>query len=173
MLCHFEAEQWIPVATEEVFRFFANPDNLPRIMPPASGTRLLHVKVVPPPDSPSSPPQEVFAGVGSEIVTSFRIIPFLPLRRKWIARITEFSWNHYFADVQAAGPFKSFHHRHELRREQRANQIGTVIRDSIDYEVGFGPLDRMANIIVSRQLKTTFNYRQRALGQLLVRTTPA
>lgn len=167
MLYHFQTEQWIPVSSEEVFRFFANPDNLARIMPPASGTKLLEVKLVPPPQG-SVPGLGKVAGVGSEIVTSFLVIPHLPFRREWIARITEFEWNHHFADVQHEGPFKSFHHRHELRPDKRGNKQGTVIRDVIDYELGFGPLDPIANLFVSRQLHKTFEHRQTALEAILL-----
>lgn len=167
MLYHFQTEQWIAVAIEEVFRFFANPENLPRIMPPSSGTKLLDVKVVPPAQALSQIDGPL-AGAGSVIVTSFRVIPYLPFRRKWTARITEFEWNHYFADAQQQGPFKSFHHRHELKPEKRQAKIGTVVKDTIDYQIGFGPLDPIANVFVSRQLHKTFEYRQVALGKILL-----
>jgi ligand-binding SRPBCC domain-containing protein len=165
---HFETEQWIAVPIEAVFRFFANPENLPRIMPPSSGTRLERVNLVPPAEAPSGAPVERFvAGVGSEIITSFRVIPYLPFRRKWIARITEFEWNRYFADVQQEGPFKSFHHRHELRVEERGGKLGTVVRDAIDYEIGFEVFDPVANLFVSRQLLGTFQFRQRMVAGIL------
>lgn len=167
MLYKFETEQWIPVAIEAVFRFFANPENLPRIMPPASGTRLLGVKIVPPGPAYSQKEGPV-AGAGSEILTSFRIIPYLPFRRKWTARITEFDWNRYFADEQQHGPFKSFHHRHELKPETRQGNAGTLVKDIIDYEIGFGPLDPIANLFVFRQLHKTFQHRQRALEKILL-----
>jgi ligand-binding SRPBCC domain-containing protein len=167
VIYHFEAEQWIPVPIEEVFRFFANPENLPRIMPPESGTKLLAMKIVPPAQAYSQN-ERPLAGSGSEIITSFRVIPYLPFRRKWTARITEFEWNRYFADIQQRGPFKTFHHRHELRSEHRKSKQGTVICDLIDYEIGFGPLDALANLFVSRQLRKTFQYRQAALQKILV-----
>jgi ligand-binding SRPBCC domain-containing protein len=165
---HFEAEQWIPVPIERVFRFFANPENLPRIMPPLAGTRLLEVKLVRPENAPAGTLDEApVAGVGSEILTSFRLVPFLPFRRRWTARITGFEWNCYFADEQQRGPFKSFHHRHELKLEKRQAKIGTVVKDVIDYEIGFGPLDPIANLFVVRQLHKTFQYRQAALDKIL------
>jgi ligand-binding SRPBCC domain-containing protein len=167
LLCHFQTEQWIAVPIEDVFRFLANPDNLPRIMPPSSGTRLLDVRIVPP-EQANSQNHALVAGAGSEIVTSFRVIPYLPFRRKWTARITEFEWNHYFADVQQEGPFKSFHHRHELTPETRQAKIGTLVKDMIDYDIGFGPLDLIANLLVSRQLHKTFQYRQAALDHILL-----
>ncbi|MGC2186554.1 MAG: hypothetical protein WA637_25025 [Terriglobales bacterium] len=108
------------------------------------------------------------AGAGSEIVTSFRLVPYLPFRAQWIARITEFEWNHHFSDVQQKGPFKNFRHRHELTGETRNQVKGTVIRDVIEYDVGFGWLGEVAQkIFVSRQLQQTFAYRQKALEKLL------
>jgi ligand-binding SRPBCC domain-containing protein len=114
-------EQWVSVPLARAFLFFANPGNLPRIMPPQTGTELVRLKLVPPPgileESATVTDEAPLAGVGSEIVTSFRVVPFLPFRRRWTALITEFEWNHHFADVQKQGPFKSFHHRHELAEE--------------------------------------------------------
>jgi ligand-binding SRPBCC domain-containing protein len=102
------------------------------------------------------------------IVTSFRLFPILPLRAQWIARITEFEWNHYFADVQDKGPFKRWHHRHEFRAEAREGMAGTLVRDVIDYEVGFGFLGAIANaLLVRRQMQTTFARRQQTLPALL------
>jgi ligand-binding SRPBCC domain-containing protein len=165
-------EQWVPAPLERVFLFFANPANLPRIMPPQSGTELIRLKLTSPPEiaeergtvaDPTS-----LAGVGSEIVTSFRVIPFLPLRAQWTALITEFEWNHHFADIQKKGPFKNFHHRHELTAEVRGQATGTVVRDVIHYEVGFGWLGTLAQqLFIRRQLQRTFEYRQQALEKLL------
>ena len=157
---------------ERVFLFFANPGNLPRIMPPQTGTELVRLKLVPPPGIPEEratvtdrPP---LAGAGSEIVTSFRVLPFLPLRARWVALITEFEWNHHFADIQKQGPFKSFIHHHELTRETRGQVKGTVVRDVIEYDVGFGWLGNLAQkLFISRQLRRTFEYRQQALEKLL------
>jgi ligand-binding SRPBCC domain-containing protein len=160
-------EQWVPAPIEQVFLFFANPANLPRIMPPRTRTELVRLKLVPPPgivDKQHAP----LAGVGSEIVTSFRLLPFLPFRAEWAAVITEFEWNHHFSDVQRRGPFKSFHHHHELREERQSELNGTVVRDVIEYEVEFGWLGKVAEkLFISGQLQRTFEYRQRALEKLL------
>jgi ligand-binding SRPBCC domain-containing protein len=165
-------EQWVPVAIGRVFRFFANPGNLPRIMPPETGTELSELRLVPPPDIPTVEERvtdrDPVAGVGSEIVTSFRVVPFLPFRSHWTALITEFEWNHHFADIQKKGPFKSFHHRHELLAETRNGVNGTVVRDVIEYEVGFGWVgEQVRKLFVDRQLQRTFEYRHSALEKLL------
>jgi ligand-binding SRPBCC domain-containing protein len=166
-------EQWVPVPLERVFLFFANPGNLPRIMPPQTGTELVRLKLLPPPAVPAEgatiTDHAPLAGAGSEIVTSFRVVPFLPFRRQWTALITEFKWNHHFADIQKRGPFKNFHHRHELSEETRNGVRGTVVRDVIRYGVGFGWLGELAEkVFVGRQLQRTFEYRQKALEKLLV-----
>jgi len=46
MICCDQFEVWVPFPLERVFRFFANPENLPRIMPPASGTRIEALRLV-------------------------------------------------------------------------------------------------------------------------------
>ncbi len=167
---HIEFEQWVPFPLPRVFAFFSNPENLPRIMPAASATRIVRLTRMPPPSPPAekgtSP--ELTAGVGTVIVTSFRIFPFLPLRAQWIARITEFEWNHHFADVQEKGPFKSWHHRHQFKAEKRDSVEGTQVRDLIDYEVGFGPAGNIANrLFIRPQIKGTFSSRQEFLPNLL------
>lgn len=160
MLHHLEFEQWVPFPLERVFAFFSNPENLPRIMPAASATKLVTVH--------RASAGGKAAGVGSTIVTSFRVFPFLPIRAQWVARITEFETNHYFADVQDKGPFKAWHHRHELREETMVGIAGTLVRDVIDYKVGFGFVGGIVNaLFVRRQMQSTFAERQRILPKLL------
>ena len=53
MIHRVEFEQWVPVAIEKVFLFFANPNNLPRIMPPETRTEIAALRLVPPPTVPS------------------------------------------------------------------------------------------------------------------------
>jgi ligand-binding SRPBCC domain-containing protein len=106
--------------------------------------------------------------VGTTIVTSFRVFPPLPFRARWIARITEFEWNHFFADVQEKGPFKDWHHRHDFLAQARDGVSGTLVRDVIDYEVGFGFPGAIANsLFVRRQMEGTFAGRRQRLPQLL------
>jgi ligand-binding SRPBCC domain-containing protein len=165
---HLEFEQWVPFPLERVFGFFSNPENLPRIMPASSGTKLVVLNRMPAPPPPPGVTGDKAAGTGSTIVTSFQVFPFLPLRAKWVARITDFDWNHYFADVQEQGPFKSWHHRHEFLAETRGEIHGTIVRDVIDYEVGFGFLGAIANaLFVRRQMERTFAERQKTLARLL------
>ena len=167
---HLQFEDWVPFPRPRVFAFFSNPKNLPRIMSSGADTRLDQLYLVPPPSSQDqeSVVSPSVAGIGTVIVTSFRLFPFLPLRAQWIARIIEFEWNHHFADVQQKGPFKQWHHRHEFLSEARNGISGTLVRDVIEYEVGFEPLGAIANMLfVARQVRRTFAQRQQILPQLL------
>jgi len=88
--------------------------------------------------------------------------------KRWIARITEFEWNHHFADVQEKGPFQSWHHRHEFAESLENGMPGTTIRDVIDYETGYGFLGQVADVLFIRcQMESTCRERQRKLPELL------
>jgi len=168
----FRTEQWIPVPRERVFRFFANPGNLPRLMPAWMRVELLQVKVVPPEgmEPVASTVSEVppFAGMGSELVASYRGVPVLPFRITAVALITEFAVNEYFSDIQKEGPFRSWHHRHQFAAESRNGVEGTHMQDIVEYEIGFGLLGMMVQKwLVGPQIRRTFLYRQKALEKLL------
>jgi ligand-binding SRPBCC domain-containing protein len=161
-------EHWVPYSLEHVFRFFANPKNLPRIMPGWMDVRVEHLEIVPPPGTTQARENDAFAGVGSELEASFRAVPHFPLRIRSVAIITSFALNSHFEDVQGKGPFKSWHHRHEFSAEVRNGVNGTVLRDLVHYEVGFGVLGSVANaLFIAPQMRRTFAYRQHALQNLL------
>lgn len=170
MSSHLEFKSWVPFPLKQVFLFFADPANLPHIMPRVTDTRIDALRLIAPPAAASSVSSEQLqrlAGVGSEIVTSFRLLPPFPLRGLWTARVTSFQWNEFFEDVQVQGLFKSWHHRHELLAEVRDGVEGTHVIDKIDYTFGLGPLDTLLEPIISKQIERTFVQRQRILPNLL------
>ena len=172
MMHRIQFEQWVPFAIEEVFLFFANPQNLPGIMPPNSATQLAVLRLVSPP---------VFNGqqVAQDRLPRWRRLGdtdfisscsfYSYLRMEWTALITEFGMvNHHFADIQKAGPFKRFQHRHELSTELRGSVSGTIVRDRSEYDPGFGFLGDLAHkLFIANGLKQTFDYRQKMLEKLL------
>ncbi len=160
---HLQFEQWVGFPLEQVFLFFANPQNLPRITPPQSHMRLDDIKLVS--GAGVAPP---LAGAGTEIVTSFRPVPYLPFRAQWIALIVEFELNRYFSDIQKKGPFREWRHRHDFLPGERSGSSGTIVRDTIDYDVGFGFAGRIANqLFVRRTFDAMFAHRQSVLEMLL------
>jgi ligand-binding SRPBCC domain-containing protein len=170
----FHAEQWVPYNAEEVFAFFANPSNLPALMPQWQKARIEESRLVAPPAPPGSQSnaaqlnQENLAGAGSEMTISFRPVPLSPIRITWLARIVEFHWFEYFCDEQPRGPFRYWHHCHRIERSIRAGVDGSILKDDLEYELPFGVLGDLAQrIAVGRQIKAIFAYRQKRLPQLL------
>ena len=163
---HAQFEHWIAAPLEKVFAFFADPMNLPRIMPAWMRIKFEEITVVPPPSGSAH-----FAGVGTRFLASYRALPFLPLRIRSGAEIVGFARNEFFADVQGKGPFRSWHHRHEFASESRSGIMGTRLRDRIEYEIGLEPVGRLVNaLFIAPQMRRTFAYRQRAVERFLIST---
>jgi len=163
----FHSEQWVGVELARVFSFFSDPNNLPRLMPAARGARIVRLKIVTPPAFP--PSGQVVAGPGSEIEISFRLVPLLPFRATWLARILEFEPYSYFTDAQVRGPFRRWDHRHEFIAEERGGRPGTIIRDHVEYEVGYGILGWLGGPFVRAAIARMFRQRQLQTEQLLMR----
>jgi ligand-binding SRPBCC domain-containing protein len=164
----FEAEQWVAAPLPRVFAFFADPRNLPRIMPSGQAA-LVQLNLVPPPFRADQIPADagLMAGAGTEIVFKFKAIPHLPMHERWTALITEFSLNEYFSDVQKQGPFRRWHHRHSFATKMTDGRDGTLIRDVVEYEVGFGVVGKMLETLLFQpMLRKTFGYRRDALAEI-------
>jgi ligand-binding SRPBCC domain-containing protein len=117
-------------------------------------------------ESGGEPPR--IAGPGSQIVISFRLVPVLPFRGRWVAEILEYESLSYFLDQQCSGPMRSWRHRHSFRPDSRNGVDGTVVRDEVEYELPFGVLGRMADaLVVERMMQRTFTTRQKQLEGLL------
>jgi len=168
----FRTSQWVPFPVELVFAFFANPSNLPHLMPRKLETRIEDARIVPPPPRPAAQDPSrrflsVAAGVGSEILISFYPIRWVPRRVSWMARITEFEWYSHFCDEQVRGPFTQFRHRHGIEAETRAGQEGTLVSDEVEFALPFGLVGQIGTLMVRRQLAGSFVYRQKRLPEIL------
>jgi len=165
----FESEQWVAAPLPRVFAFFADPRNLPGIMPPKQGATLVRLTLVPPRFPADGIPRdgERMAGVGTKIVFKFRAIPHLPMHERWTALITEFSLNEYFSDTQEQGPFRRWHHTHSFEAKTIDGRDGTLVRDVVEYEVGFGVIGKMLeSLLFQRMLRTTFEYRKQVVERV-------
>jgi ligand-binding SRPBCC domain-containing protein len=174
----YHSEQWLPYPVDLVFSFFANPENLPRLMPPWQKARIEEAAILPPPSAPFVPgsrlrAKTIAAGEGTRITLSFRPFPYSPVRISWQAEISAFVWNNHFCDTQLRGPFAFWHHCHSTRAESRATPSGafvhgTLLRDDVEYELPFGNLGDLAQrLVIANQLKNTFAYRHTRTAELL------
>jgi ligand-binding SRPBCC domain-containing protein len=161
-----QLEQWVPAPLPKVFAFFSDPHNLPRIMPPSQGAKIVKLNLVPPQFADGIRPTgiERMAGAGTEITFKFRAIPHVPIHERWTALITEFAFNDYFSDIQKQGPFKSWQHTHTFEAKFVDGREGTVVGDEVEYEVGFGVVGTLLEtLIFQRMMRSTFEHRKKAL----------
>ncbi len=145
-------------------------------MPPALKTKIDEARIEPAPDPPPGS-ERIFrsigaqnstaAGVGSEIEISFSPFSWTSRRIEWTSRITDFAWNRYFYDEQIRGPFAAFRHRHGTSAEYLDGRSGTMVIDDIEYQLPYGPLGRLVDGLVYRQLERWFEERQNRLPGLL------
>ena len=165
-MAHYVSKQWIPVELEKVFPFFCDPRNFISIMPPEIGTRLLRLERVPP--LGGDPRLAQAAGAGTRIEFSFKVVPLLPFRMKWLAEIIEFVPYSMFRDVQLRGPLRVWEHTHGFIAESRNEQGGTLITDSIRYQLGGGGIGALIDATALRlALTRTFAYRRKVIARLL------
>jgi ligand-binding SRPBCC domain-containing protein len=175
MRLSYRNEQWLPYPVEEVFAFFADPGNLPALMPRWQQTRIESVAIVPAPQAAVlAEAGSTVAGTGSRITLSFRPFPFAPFRLRWQAEIVAFEWNDFFrdrqvffCDRQVQGPFAYWNHCHTIRPVEQSGIAGCLVEDHVEYELPFGAMGTLAHrLFLRRQIERTFAYRQRQLEML-------
>jgi hypothetical protein len=142
-------EQALDADVDTVFAFFADPLNLEAITPP-----LLRFAVV--------TPAPIAMGVGTFIQYRLRLRG-VPVR--WHTLIQAWEPPRRFVDVQVRGPYRLWHHTHELTPLDDGR---TLMRDTVRYDVGFGALGALAHrVIVRRDLEAIFAYRAERVPALL------
>lgn len=142
----FEREQVIDAPLAQVFPFFAQPENLGRITPDWMGFEILQIDNLP-----------MQAGTSME----YRI-RLGPLPQRWRTVIVEYEPGRRFVDVQARGPYRWWRHEHTFAEHDGR----TVMRDRIEYQLPLGPLGRLAQPVVARQLAAIFAHRERVIAEL-------
>jgi ligand-binding SRPBCC domain-containing protein len=143
-------EQRLAAPPEAVFPFFADARNLEAITPPLLRFRLLTPAPVP-------------MGVGTFLQYALRLRG-LPVR--WDTLIQAWEPPHRFVDVQVRGPYRLWHHTHEL--EPVDGGAATLMRDTVRYAIGFGALGEVARrTVVRRDLEAIFAYRAERVPALL------
>jgi ligand-binding SRPBCC domain-containing protein len=163
----YHTEQWLPHPVEETFAFFANPSNLPALMPTWQNARIERLAIIPPPHPPSAANRSIAAGVGSRLTLSFLPFPHSPVRLRWQAEISEFVWNHHFCDRQLRGPFTFWKHCHYVRSAVQNGTDVTLIVDDVEYELPGSFVGRLAHrFVLRKQIERTFAYRQSQLARL-------
>lgn len=160
----FITDQWVPFPLERVFALFADPHNLPRLMPAWRDARIDSLELHSPGDAGSLGA----AGRGSRILLSFRPMPLSPIRLRWLAQIDEYVANHHFCDLQVTGPFAYWRHCHLVSAEAHGDTAGTRVTDVVDYQWLRGSGNRAIDSFGGRlQIRRLFRSRQRKLLRVL------
>lgn len=142
-----EQEQVLPVSLAEAWDFFSSPHNLDAITPEEVGFVLERCE--------AGPMYE-----GQIITYLIRLAPLVRVR--WVTEIKAVAELSAFIDEQRSGPYKFWHHRHSF--EEVAG--GVLMRDRVNYAVGFGPIGELAHLLfVRRKLETIFAHRRAILAE--------
>ena len=141
-------EQAIEAPIGDVFAPFADAGNLERLTPPWLRFRIIT-------------PLPIAMRPGAIIEYRLRLHG-MPVR--WRTVIETWEPPHRFTDVQQKGPFGLWHHTHEFE----AVDGGTLVRDTVRYRIGFGPLGEAAHgLFVGRDLQRIFDFRHAAIDALV------
>lgn len=167
----FRTTQWLPYTVEFVFAFLANPANLPKLLPDWQQARIDEIELHPPSHHGWRDTEPgIAAGRGTRLRVSFRPTPLAPVRVSWMALIEDFHWNERFCDRQVQGPFRYWRqcHRVQAWQSESTGEHGTMLIDTVEYELPFGRIGHIANqIAVKRMLTRVFDHRHRRAEELL------
>ena len=140
-----QRSQELDHAPSDVFSFFADARRLEEITPP-----LLHFAVI--------TPEPIEMGVGTFIQYRLRLRG-VPMR--WDTLIQAWEPPHRFVDVQVRGPYRLWHHTHEVAPLPDGRSLMT---DTLRYAL---PFDALAHRFVARDLRAIFDYRAARVPALL------
>lgn len=142
-----ERQQFVPRSRHEVFEFFSAAENLEAITPDFLQFHILT-------------PRPIVMRPGLLIDYTLKLFG---IRFHWQTKITEFEPESHFVDIQLRGPYRRWHHRHEFQEVAG----GTLVIDTVDYEMPFGPLGRLVHrLSVRRSLRQIFDYRAQKIAQV-------
>jgi ligand-binding SRPBCC domain-containing protein len=132
----------------EVFDFFADAANLERITPPELQFHIIT-------------PQPINIRKGALIDYQLKLRG-LPLKWKTIISV----WNPplEFIDEALKSPYKQWIHRHTFTEIEKNK---TLIEDEVKYRLPFEPFGNAAHFFVRRELNYIFDFRQRAVAEIL------
>ncbi len=158
---NYKTDQFVTQPIERVFAFFCDPANLLLVTPPSLNARIEAERLILP--SHSTPAVSQCAATGSTFTLTMNVLPYVPVRIQWMARIVQWEQNRFFCDTQVNGKiFRHWYHCHRFRAEQRPSGMGTLITDDVDFETGKGAL---VNAVVAAAIKQNFTYRRRAVQE--------
>lgn len=137
----FVAEQFIPLARQRLFPFFAEAKNLERITPSTLSFQI---------EKMSTP--HITEGTLIDYRLKIRGVPV-----RWRTLIQDWKPDHQFVDTQLKGPYSKWHHTHLF--EDLAG--GTLMTDVVRYRLPLGILGQVvAGGFVLNDVNKIFDFRR-------------
>ncbi|MEJ5053422.1 SRPBCC family protein [Sphingobacterium sp. MYb382] len=141
-------EQQLNCDVKTAWNFFSSPYNLEKITPQDMGFKVLT----------DLSNQAIHVGM----VIDYTVSPILGIPLHWKTKITQVDFKRSFTDFQEKGPYKYWNHYHEFF----PNEEGVLMKDTVDYELPFGPLGTLAHqLFVKNKLEKIFDYRYQILDK--------
>lgn len=138
-------EQIIDTDLQAAWEFISSPKNLDLITPDDMLFEIV-----------TEVPETMYNG----LLIEYRVgIPIIG-KQTWLTELKHIREQHSFVDEQRIGPYKIWHHYHEITK------VASGIRfvDHVNYVVPFGPLGAIAQAVyIRKQLKHVFDYRAEAM----------
>lgn len=134
---------------EVVFDFFANAGNLEAITPPELKFHII-----------TPQPIDIRQGTLIDYELRMRGIPV-----KWRTEISVWEPPFLFVDRQLRGPYSQWIHTHTFTELEPGK---TQIDDEVRYRLPLEPLGDIAHTFIARELNYIFDYRQKAVAEMLV-----
>lgn len=132
----------------EVFDFFANAGNLERITPPELNFRII-----------TPQPINLRKGALIDYKLKLRGVPLT-----WKTLISKWEPPYSFTDEALKSPYNQWIHRHTFRE---ISNNRTEIKDEVRYRLPLEPLGDIAHWYVRGELDYIFDFRQRAVEEIL------
>jgi len=133
--------QILPMPRREVFTFFENSQNLFDITPDWLRFVIKDREIK----------SEVFEGAEFDYT-----IRWYGVTMGWRSKIIDYKPPERFMDILLVGPYRSWEHLHTFEDDPE----GTLMRDTVTYELPFGLLGSMVYVLAVRsQLEDIFRYR--------------
>ncbi len=133
---------------EQVFEFFSDAGNLERITPPELSFHIITPR-----------PIELRQGALIDYKLRLRGLPLT-----WRTEISVWDPPNEFVDCQLSGPYSQWIHRHTFTEIAPGR---TLIEDEVRYRLPLEPLGDIAHFIVRKELEYIFDFRQKAVAELL------
>ncbi len=85
---------------------------------------------------------EIYEGM----IIDYYVSPLLGIKMDWQTEITQVNHLRSFTDFQNKGPYKLWNHFHEFI----PNEKGVLIKDTVDYELPLGFLEKLHTIFLRK-----------------------